>query len=89
MYKRQVPDDDGAITRCFWPEELQALLTAAGLEVEWVRPRSVLSPATVERALEQGGRTALRTLVATELALAQERQGEATGLHLVASARRP
>ena len=84
-----VPDDDGSITRCFWPEELSTLLTAAGLEVEWVRPRSVLSPATVERALEQGGRAALRTLVQTEVALAQERQGEATGLHLVASARRP
>jgi SAM-dependent methyltransferase len=84
-----VPDDDGSITRCFWPEELDALLRAAGLEVDWVRPRSVLSPATVERALEQGGRGALRTLVDTELALAQERQGEATGLHLVASARRP
>ena len=84
-----VPDDDGSITRCFWPEELSALLSAAGLEVEWVRPRSVLSPATVERALEQGGRAALRTLVDTEVALARERQGEATGLHLVASARRP
>jgi SAM-dependent methyltransferase len=84
-----VPDDHGAITRCFWPGELVALLTAAGLEVDWVRPRSVLTPATVERALEQGGRAALRTLVETELALAQERQGEATGLHLVASARRP
>jgi len=84
-----VPDDDGSITRCFWPEELHALLGAAGLEVDWVRPRSVLSPATVERALEQGGRAALRTLVQTEVALAQERQGEATGLHLVASARRP
>ena len=84
-----VPDDDGSITRCFWPEELQALLSDAGLEVDWVRPRSVLSPATVERALEQGGRAALRTLVATEVALAVERQGEATGLHLVASARRP
>ena len=34
-----VPDDDGSITRCFWPEELSALLTAAGLEVDWVRPR--------------------------------------------------
>ncbi len=59
------------------------------LDVDWVRPRSVLSPATVERALEQGGRAALRTLVQTEVALAQERQGEATGLHMVASARRP
>ena len=84
-----VPDDDGTITRCFWPEELTTLLADAGLEVEWVRPRSVLSPATVERALQQGGRAALRTLVATEVSLAVERQGESAGLHLVASARRP
>lgn len=84
-----VPDDDGSVRRCFWPEELAALLTAAGLCVDWVRPRSVLSPTTVERALEQGGRAALRTLVDTEVALARERQGESSGLHLVASARRP
>ena len=84
-----VPDDDGSITRCFWPEELAGLLADAGLEVDWVRPRSVLSPATVERALERGGRAALRTLVATEVALAEEREGDSTGLHLVASARRP
>jgi hypothetical protein len=84
-----VPDDRGGITRCFWPEELRALLTDAGLEVEWVRPRSVLSVATVERALLQGGDVALRTLVHTELALAAEREGESTGLYLSASARRP
>ena len=84
-----VPDADGGVTRCFWPEELEALLGGAGLEVEWVRPRSVLSVATVERALQQGGDVALRTLVGTELTLAVERQGESTGLYLHASARRP
>jgi SAM-dependent methyltransferase len=84
-----VPQDDGSITRCFWAEELHGLLTGAGLEVEWVRPRSVLSPGTVVRALRSGGSAALRTLVRTECQLAQEREGESTGLHLVASARRP
>ena len=84
-----VPDAEGTLTRCFWPEELHALLAGAGLEVDWVRPRTVLSPATVERALDQGGGTALRTLVRTEVALAREREGESTGLHLLASARRP
>lgn len=84
-----VPDRDGSISRCFWPAELATLLTAVGFEVEWVRPRSVLCPATVERALAQGGETALRTLVNTELALAREREGESIGIHLVASARRP
>lgn len=83
-----VPSDDGSLTRCFWPEELQGLLADVGFQVEWVRSRTVLSPATVERALAQGGGAALRTLVRTELALEQEREGESTGLHLVASARR-
>lgn len=83
-----VPDADGTITRCFWPEELHKLLTDVGLDVEWVRPRSVLTPATVERALAEGGRAALRTLVRTEVALSVEREGQ-TGLHLVVSARRP
>lgn len=84
-----VPADDGSITRCFRPEDLHALLTAVGLQVDWVRPRSVLSPATVERALAQGGEAALETLVATELALAVERENESTGLHLLVSARKP
>lgn len=84
------PDDpDGTITRCFWPEEVAALLEAVGLEVEWVRPRTVLSPAAVERAVEQGGDAALAALVATELQLSADREGEAGGLHLAASARRP
>lgn len=84
------PDDpDGTITRCFWPEEVTALLEAVGLQVEWVRPRTVLSPATVERALEQGGDAALLPLVETEVQLATDREGEAGGLHLVASAVRP
>ncbi|MCU1674293.1 MAG: Methyltransferase type 11 [Frankiales bacterium] len=84
-----VPTPSGAITRCFWPEELQGLLTEVGFEVEWVRPRSVLSPSTVERALAEGREEALRALVKSELALAQEREGESTGIHLVASARKP
>jgi SAM-dependent methyltransferase len=84
-----VPADDGTITRCFWPEELAGLLGDAGLEVDWVRPRSVLSPAVVERAIAEGGEDALRLLVRTECGLAEERDGESTGLHLIASARRP
>ncbi len=83
-----VPEDDGSVTRCFWPEEVAALLGDAGFDVDWVRPRSVLSPATVERALAEGGEDALRLLVRTECALAEEREGESTGLRLVASATR-
>lgn len=81
-----VPESDGTVVRCFWPEELAALLSDAGFDVEWVRPRSVLSPGVVERALAAGGENALRLLVRTECALAVERDGEACGLHLVASA---
>jgi SAM-dependent methyltransferase len=79
---------DGTISRCFSPTELRALLTAAGFEVDWVRPRSVLAPSAVERALAEDP-AALPTLVRSELALSQEREGESTGNHLVVSARRP
>ena len=84
-----IPQDDGSITRCFWPEELDEMLSSAGLEVDWVRPRTVLSPATVVRALEQGGTAAQKALVTTECQLAAEREGTASGLHLVVSAHRP
>jgi SAM-dependent methyltransferase len=82
-----VPSEDGTITRCFWPEELREVLDGAGFDVEWVRPRSVLSGDAVERALrsDQG---VLDTLVDTEVALAQEREGESIGIHLLASASR-
>jgi len=83
-----VPGPDGSITRCFWPAELRDLLTTAGFHVEWVRPRSVLSCSAVEKALAANG-GALRSLVTAELALAQQREGESTGLHLVVSAVRP
>lgn len=83
-----VPADDGAITRCFWPEELDAVLRDVGLDVDWIRPRSVLPEVAVERALSADPGV-LDTLVATEIALARERQGESIGIHLVASARRP
>ena len=82
-----VPAEDGTITRCFWVEELTALLTDVGLEVEWVRSRSVLTPSAVEHALAAG--EPMRALVKTERRLAVERQNEAVGLRLVASARKP
>ena len=84
-----VPDAAGVIGRCFWPQELHDLLTSGGFVVDWVRPRSVLTRLAVERALAEGGAGAMPTLVRTELALARGREGESTGMHLVASARRP
>jgi hypothetical protein len=83
-----VPAEGGTITRCFWPEELRALLEAAGLQVDWVRPRTVLSKEAVGRALAADP-AALPTLVQTEVTLAADREGESVGIHLLASARRP
>ena len=83
-----VPYLDGTITRCFWPEELRALLEDTGLKVEWIRPRSVLSKEAVVRALASDP-SALPTLVRTEVALAADRQGESVGIHLLASAVKP
>jgi hypothetical protein len=83
-----VPYEDGTITRCFWPEELRAVLEDAGLKVEWVRPRTVLSKEAVVRALATNP-SALPTLVTTEVALAADREGESVGIHLVASAIKP
>lgn len=80
-----VPNPDGSISRCFWPEELIAVLGDFGCDVEWVRPRTVLTQEAVARALRQNP-GALDTLVQTELRLAKEREGESTGIHLIASA---
>jgi hypothetical protein len=82
-----IPEPDGTFSRCFWPEELHDMLTAAGFAVEWIRPRTVLSEDTVTRALTLDPGQ-LDSLVTTELALGVRRQGESVGGRLVASARR-
>jgi hypothetical protein len=82
-----VPQDDGSISRCFWPEELETVLDDAGFDVDWVRPRTVLAPATVDHALTDDP-ARLPSLVETEMGLARDRQGETVGAQLVASARR-
>jgi hypothetical protein len=82
-----IPEAGGHVSRCFWPEELSGMLSAAGFGVEWIRPRSVLAEDTVVRALQQD-HTQLEALVSTELALEAQRQGESVGRRLVASARR-
>ncbi|MFF4774991.1 class I SAM-dependent methyltransferase [Microtetraspora fusca] len=81
-----VPWPDGSITRCFTSVQLRELMTAAGLEVEWVRPRTVLSPSTVDHVLATGGHSLAR-LVRTELATRPEEE-DTVGIHLVASARK-
>ncbi|MFD0886817.1 class I SAM-dependent methyltransferase [Streptosporangium sp. NPDC001559] len=81
-----VPWPDGSITRCFSSGQLRELLTGAGLEVEWIRPRTVLSPSTVDHVLASDSR-ALTWLVNTELE-AHPDDDDTVGIHLVASARR-
>ncbi|GIH80577.1 class I SAM-dependent methyltransferase [Planobispora longispora] len=81
-----VPWPDGSITRCFSSGQLRELLTEAGLEVEWIRPRTVLSPSTVDHVLATDSR-ALTWLVRTELE-AHPDDDDTVGIHLVASARR-
>ncbi|HEX4832362.1 MAG TPA: methyltransferase [Trebonia sp.] len=46
-----VPWPDGSITRCYGTEQLRELFTASGFEVNWIRPRTVLSPSTVSYLL--------------------------------------
>ncbi|MEU8267647.1 methyltransferase domain-containing protein [Sphaerisporangium sp. NPDC049002] len=82
-----VPWPDGSITRCFTSAQLRELLADAGLEVEWVRPRTVLSPSTVDHVLAADTRS-LNWLVRTELD-AHPDDDDTVGIHLVASARRP
>jgi hypothetical protein len=81
-----VPWPDGTITRCFWSEQLRELLAEAGLEVEWIRPRTTLSPSTVDHILANDPR-GLARLVRTEMAAPVG--DESVGIHLIASARRP
>jgi hypothetical protein len=88
-----IPWPDGRITRCFGPEQLTDLLTEAGLEVSWIRPRTVLSPSMVDHVLrrEPG---AITRLVRAELAAGQEDGPTAGGsgsfgMYLLAAARKP
>jgi SAM-dependent methyltransferase len=78
-----IPWPNGIITRCFWVEELRQLLLEADLEVEWIRPRTALSPSTVEHVLSAAPGE-LSRLVRTELTTPVG--AESVGIHLVASA---
>jgi SAM-dependent methyltransferase len=46
-----IPWPDGSITRCYGDEQLRELFTGCGLEVSWIRPRTVFSPQTVSYLL--------------------------------------
>jgi SAM-dependent methyltransferase len=80
-----VPWPDGTITRCFGVEHLRELFADAGLEVSWIRPRTVLSPTTVEHILSQRP-AALPHLVRAELGADPD---DSVGIHLIVNARKP
>jgi SAM-dependent methyltransferase len=48
-----IPWPDGTITRCYGAEQLCELFTGSGLEVSWLRPRTVFSPRTVSYLLSR------------------------------------
>jgi hypothetical protein len=88
-----IPWPDGTITRCFGVSQLTELLAEAGLEVSWVRPRTVLSPSMVDHVLRRDP-SAITRLVRAELAAGQDRDGglipaESFGISLLAAARKP
>ncbi len=78
------PEHDDALTRCFAPDDLRELLEAAGFDVEWIRPRTVLPAAAVRQTL-QADPEALGDLVVSELTLARAHEGESHGAQLLIS----
>jgi hypothetical protein len=79
-----VPWPDGTITRCYGSEHLRELFIDNGLDVTWIRPRTVLAARTVSYLL-QDKRTSLARLVETEL---RARPDDSVGTQLVVSARK-
>ena len=88
-----IPWPDGTITRCFGVSQFRELLTEAGLEVSWVRPRTVLSPSMVDHVLRRNP-AAITRLVRAELTAGQQgadglSPAESFGISLLAAARKP
>ena len=88
-----IPWPDGRITRCFGPDQLSDLLTEAGLEVSWIRPRTVLSPSMVDHVLRKEPGSITR-LVRAEMAAGEESApasgaSGSFGMYLLAAARKP
>jgi SAM-dependent methyltransferase len=89
-----IPWPDGRITRCFGAGQLQDLLTEAGLQVNWITPRTVLSPSMVDHVLRQDP-GAMARLVHAELRAERDRRpagsgsDESFGISLLAAACKP
>ena len=80
-----VPWPDGSITRCYGVEQLRELFTGGGLDVNWIRSRTVFSPRTVSYLLARDPGSFGR-LVTAELSA---RSDESVGTQLLLSARKP
>ena len=77
-----IPWPDGTITRCYGAEQLGELFTGCGLEVSWIRPRTVFSPQTDSYLLARDpGR--FGELVSAEL---RARSDDSVGTQLVTCA---
>jgi SAM-dependent methyltransferase len=75
-----IPWPDGTITRCYGAEQLRELFTGGGLEVNWIRPRTVLSPQTVAYLLARDP-SSFSELVNAEL---HARSDDSVGSQLIA-----
>ena len=80
-----VPWPDGTITRCYGAEHLRELFTGNGLEVNWIRPRTVFSPRTVSYLLARDPRR-FGKLVTAELSA---RADDSIGAQLITCAVKP
>jgi SAM-dependent methyltransferase len=76
-----IPWPDGTITRCYGAEQLRELFTGCGLEVSWIRPRTVLSPETVSYLLSRDP-ARFSELVDAEL---RARSDDSVGTQLITS----
>jgi SAM-dependent methyltransferase len=76
-----IPWPDGTITRCYGAEQLRELFTGGGLEVSWIRPRTVFSPQTVAYLLARDP-SSFSELVNAEL---HARSDDSVGSQLIAS----
>jgi hypothetical protein len=80
-----IPWPDGTITRCYGAEQLRELFTSAGLRVNWIRPRTVLSPDTVSYLLARDP-SRFADLVDAEL---HARSDDSVGTQLIAACIKP
>jgi len=79
-----VPWPDGSITRCYGPDQARELFTGAGLAVQSIQPRTMLSESVVTHVLRRAPRS-LPRLVRAELAASSD---ESLGTQLVICARK-